>query len=41
MQQLASARPKDLDNEAKENESREPHGDIGATRPQQALELSA
>jgi hypothetical protein len=38
MQQLASARPEDLNAEAKENEGRKPHGDIGATRPQQALD---
>ena len=38
MQQLTSARPKDLDTEAKENEGREPHGDIGAARPQQGLD---
>ena len=38
MQQLAAAGPENLDAEAKQNEGREPHGDIGATGPQQALD---
>jgi hypothetical protein len=38
MQQLASAGPENLDAEAKQNEGREPHGDIGATGSQQALD---
>ena len=38
MQQLASADPENLDAEAKQNEGREPHGNIGPTGPQQALD---